>query len=55
MRWTAGVVRMDHIRSDAIRKKFGVAPIANKMLQALPVMVPQRSAKEVGQRPWDKP
>ncbi|VDP09208.1 unnamed protein product [Heligmosomoides polygyrus] len=30
LRWTAGVTRMDRIRNDAIRQKFGVAPIADK-------------------------
>ncbi|VDP03576.1 unnamed protein product [Heligmosomoides polygyrus] len=28
LRWTAGVTRMNSIRNDAIRRKFGVAPIA---------------------------
>ncbi|VDP50259.1 unnamed protein product [Heligmosomoides polygyrus] len=31
LRWTAGVARVDHIRNDAIRQTFGVAPIADKM------------------------
>ncbi|VDP07994.1 unnamed protein product [Heligmosomoides polygyrus] len=31
LRWTAGVTRMDRIRNDAIRQKFGFAPIAAKM------------------------
>ncbi|VDP22515.1 unnamed protein product [Heligmosomoides polygyrus] len=34
LRWTAGVTRMDRIRNDAIRQKIGVAPIADKMLDA---------------------
>ncbi|VDP34217.1 unnamed protein product [Heligmosomoides polygyrus] len=34
LRWTAGVTRMDRIRSDAIQQKFGVAPIAGKMREA---------------------
>ncbi|VDP09857.1 unnamed protein product [Heligmosomoides polygyrus] len=34
LRWTAGVTRMDRIRNDAIRQKFGVAPIAIKMREA---------------------
>ncbi|VDP34871.1 unnamed protein product [Heligmosomoides polygyrus] len=34
LRWTAGVTRMDLIRNDAIRQKFGVAPIADKMREA---------------------
>ncbi|VDO19159.1 unnamed protein product [Heligmosomoides polygyrus] len=34
LRWTAGVTRMDRIRNDAIRQKFGVAPIADKMRKA---------------------
>ncbi|VDP03537.1 unnamed protein product [Heligmosomoides polygyrus] len=34
LRWTAGVTLMDRIRNDAIRQKFGVAPIADKMREA---------------------
>ncbi|VDO80412.1 unnamed protein product [Heligmosomoides polygyrus] len=34
LRWTAGVTRMDRIRNDVIRQKFGVAPIADKMREA---------------------
>ncbi|VDP14786.1 unnamed protein product [Heligmosomoides polygyrus] len=34
LRWTAGVTRMDRIRNDAVRQKFGVASIANKMREA---------------------
>ncbi|VDO89136.1 unnamed protein product [Heligmosomoides polygyrus] len=34
LRWTAGVTRMDRIRNDAIRQKFGDAPIADKMREA---------------------
>ncbi|VDO98451.1 unnamed protein product [Heligmosomoides polygyrus] len=34
LRWKAGVTRMDRIRNDAIRQKFGVAPIAEKMREA---------------------
>ncbi|VDP23047.1 unnamed protein product [Heligmosomoides polygyrus] len=34
LRWAAGVTRMDRIRNDAIRQKFGVAPIADKMGEA---------------------
>ncbi|VDP14558.1 unnamed protein product [Heligmosomoides polygyrus] len=33
LRWTAGVTLMDRIRNEAIRQKFGVAPIADKMLE----------------------
>ncbi|VDP33479.1 unnamed protein product [Heligmosomoides polygyrus] len=32
--WTAGVTCMDRIRNDVIRRKFGVAPIADKMREA---------------------
>ncbi|VDO75467.1 unnamed protein product [Heligmosomoides polygyrus] len=32
--WTAGVVRMDRIRSNAIWAKFGTAPIAGKVREA---------------------
>ncbi|VDO63871.1 unnamed protein product [Heligmosomoides polygyrus] len=31
LRWMAGVTRLDRIRNEAIRQKFGVAPIADKM------------------------
>ncbi|VDP55954.1 unnamed protein product [Heligmosomoides polygyrus] len=34
LRWTAVVTRMDRIRNDAIRQKFGVVPIADKMREA---------------------
>ncbi|VDP54822.1 unnamed protein product [Heligmosomoides polygyrus] len=34
LRWTAGVTHMDRVRNDAIRQKFGVAPIADKMREA---------------------
>ncbi|VDO19279.1 unnamed protein product [Heligmosomoides polygyrus] len=34
LRWTAGVTRIDRIRNDAIRQKFGVAPISDKMREA---------------------
>ncbi|VDP20896.1 unnamed protein product [Heligmosomoides polygyrus] len=34
LRWTAGVTRLDRIRNDATRQKFGVAPIADKMREA---------------------
>ncbi|VDP05570.1 unnamed protein product [Heligmosomoides polygyrus] len=34
LRWTPGVTRMDRIRNDVIRQKFGVAPIAGNMREA---------------------
>ncbi|VDP59481.1 unnamed protein product [Heligmosomoides polygyrus] len=34
LRWTAGVTHLDRIRNDAIRQKFGIAPIADKMREA---------------------
>ncbi|VDO84305.1 unnamed protein product [Heligmosomoides polygyrus] len=34
LRWTAGVTRMDRIRTETILQKFGVAPIADKMREA---------------------
>ncbi|VDO93352.1 unnamed protein product [Heligmosomoides polygyrus] len=34
LRWTAGVTRTDSILNDAIRQKFGVAPISDKMREA---------------------
>ncbi|VDO19513.1 unnamed protein product [Heligmosomoides polygyrus] len=34
LRWTAGVTRLDRIHTDTIRQRFGVAPIAEKLLEA---------------------
>ncbi|VDP59284.1 unnamed protein product [Heligmosomoides polygyrus] len=34
LRWMAGVSRMDRIRNDAIRQKFGVTLITDKMREA---------------------
>ncbi|VDO95236.1 unnamed protein product [Heligmosomoides polygyrus] len=34
LRWTAGVTRLDQVRNDTIRHKFGVAPIAEKLREA---------------------
>ncbi|VDP33367.1 unnamed protein product [Heligmosomoides polygyrus] len=34
LRWTAGVTRLDRVRNDAIRPRFGVAPIAEKLREA---------------------
>ncbi|PIO59033.1 hypothetical protein TELCIR_19516 [Teladorsagia circumcincta] len=34
LRRTAGVTRADHIRNDAIRQRFGVAPIVDKVREA---------------------
>ncbi|VDO19702.1 unnamed protein product [Heligmosomoides polygyrus] len=34
LRSMAGVTRLDRIRNEAIRQKFGVAPIADKMREA---------------------
>ncbi|VDP25219.1 unnamed protein product [Heligmosomoides polygyrus] len=34
VRWTAGVTRLDRVRNDAIRQRFGVAPIAEKLREA---------------------
>ncbi|VDP04070.1 unnamed protein product [Heligmosomoides polygyrus] len=34
LRWTAGVTRVDRIRNDVIRQKFGVAPIDDNMREA---------------------
>ncbi|VDP34534.1 unnamed protein product [Heligmosomoides polygyrus] len=34
LRWTTEVMRTDCIRNDAIRQKFVVAPIADKMREA---------------------
>ncbi|VDP11322.1 unnamed protein product [Heligmosomoides polygyrus] len=38
LRWMAGVTRLDRIRNEAIRQKFGVAPIADKMREARHVL-----------------
>ncbi|VDP56283.1 unnamed protein product [Heligmosomoides polygyrus] len=35
LRWRAGATRLDHVRNDTIRQKFGVAPIAEKLREAL--------------------
>ncbi|VDP05765.1 unnamed protein product [Heligmosomoides polygyrus] len=34
LRWMAGVTRLDRIRNEAIRQKFGVVPIADNMREA---------------------
>ncbi|VDO66575.1 unnamed protein product [Heligmosomoides polygyrus] len=34
LRWTAGVTRLDRVRNDIIRQRFGVAPIAEKLREA---------------------
>nr|CDJ83907.1 endonuclease-reverse transcriptase HmRTE-e01 [Haemonchus contortus] len=34
LRWTAGVTRLDRVSNDAIRKRFGLAPIIDKMREA---------------------
>ncbi|VDP57008.1 unnamed protein product [Heligmosomoides polygyrus] len=34
LRWTAGVTRLDRIRNDERRQRFGVAPIAGKLREA---------------------
>ncbi|PIO72155.1 hypothetical protein TELCIR_05923 [Teladorsagia circumcincta] len=34
LRWTAGVTRLDHVRDDTIRERFGVAPVTDKMREA---------------------
>ncbi|VDP08057.1 unnamed protein product [Heligmosomoides polygyrus] len=34
LRWMAGVTRLDRIRNEAIRQKFGVVPIADQMREA---------------------
>ncbi|CAD6198992.1 unnamed protein product [Caenorhabditis auriculariae] len=31
LRWTAGVTRLDHVKNEDIRKRFGVAPIREKL------------------------
>ncbi|VDP01587.1 unnamed protein product [Heligmosomoides polygyrus] len=34
LRWTAGVTRLDSVRNDTIRQRFGVAPIAEQLREA---------------------
>ncbi|VDO20031.1 unnamed protein product [Heligmosomoides polygyrus] len=34
LRWTTGLTRMNRIRNDVIRQKFGVAPTADKTREA---------------------
>ncbi|CAD7076713.1 unnamed protein product [Hermetia illucens] len=31
LRWTSGVTRLDHIRNEDIRDRYGVAPIVEKL------------------------
>ncbi|VDO92928.1 unnamed protein product [Heligmosomoides polygyrus] len=55
LRWTAGVTRMDRIRNDAIRQKFGVAPIADKMREARLRLYGHVLRWKGRQRPQDRP
>ncbi|KAI0977758.1 hypothetical protein GJ496_008617 [Pomphorhynchus laevis] len=34
LRWIAGKTRLDHVRNEDIRKRFGVAPIADKLRES---------------------
>ncbi|VDP04025.1 unnamed protein product [Heligmosomoides polygyrus] len=34
LRWTAGVTRLDRVRNDTIRQRFGIVPIADKLREA---------------------
>ena len=34
LRWTAGNTRLEHVRNDFIRQRFGVAPISDKIREA---------------------
>ncbi|PIO68483.1 hypothetical protein TELCIR_09728 [Teladorsagia circumcincta] len=34
LRWAAGVTRLDRVRNDTMRGRFGVAPIADRMREA---------------------
>ncbi|VDO23576.1 unnamed protein product [Heligmosomoides polygyrus] len=34
LRWTGGVARLDRVRNDTIRQRFGVVPIAEKLREA---------------------
>ncbi|VDO79645.1 unnamed protein product [Heligmosomoides polygyrus] len=34
LRWTVGVTRLDRLRNDSIRQRFGVTPIFEKMREA---------------------
>ncbi|EYC09238.1 hypothetical protein Y032_0061g3226 [Ancylostoma ceylanicum] len=33
LRWATGITRLDHIRNEDIRKRYGVAPIQEKMCE----------------------
>ncbi|VDO75284.1 unnamed protein product [Heligmosomoides polygyrus] len=68
LRWTAGVTRMDRIRNDVIRQKFGVVPIefahlvryrcradSGQDARSSLTMVRPRSAWKGRQRPQDRP
>ncbi|VDP24508.1 unnamed protein product [Heligmosomoides polygyrus] len=34
LRWTAGVTRLDRVRNDSTRQRFGVTPMFEKMSEA---------------------
>ncbi|VDO64135.1 unnamed protein product [Heligmosomoides polygyrus] len=34
LRWTAGITRLDRVRNNTTRQRFGVAPIAEKLREA---------------------
>ncbi|VDO93006.1 unnamed protein product [Heligmosomoides polygyrus] len=36
LRWKAGAMRLERVRNDTIRQRFGVAPIAEKLREARP-------------------
>ncbi|VDO85384.1 unnamed protein product [Heligmosomoides polygyrus] len=48
LRWTAGVTRTDRIRNDAIRQKFGVGPIADKMWYGHVLRGKEDSVRKIG-------
>ncbi|VDO27187.1 unnamed protein product [Heligmosomoides polygyrus] len=34
LRWTAGITRLDRVRNESIRQRFGITPIFEKMREA---------------------
>uniref|UniRef100_A0A914XI79 Ataxia telangiectasia mutated family protein n=1 Tax=Plectus sambesii TaxID=2011161 RepID=A0A914XI79_9BILA len=34
LRWISGITRLDHVRNDDIRERYGVVPIAEKLRES---------------------
>ncbi|VDP14317.1 unnamed protein product [Heligmosomoides polygyrus] len=51
LRWTVGVKRLDCVRNDAIRQRFGVAPISDKLREAR-LLCPWKAARGRPKQRW---